>query len=42
MKQRVSLALLVDLILALLAEAILTLLQAFQEGRIHLRGPRRS
>lgn len=42
MKKRVSLVVLLCLILALLAEAILTLLQAFQEGRIRFRGPRRS
>lgn len=42
MKKRVSLAVLLGLILALLAEAILTLLQAFQKGRIRFRGPRHS
>lgn len=42
MKKRVSMAVLLGLILALLAEAILTLLQAFQEGRIQVRWPRRA
>jgi hypothetical protein len=42
MKKCVSLAVLAGLILALLVEAFLTLFQAFQEGRIHVHGPRRA
>ncbi len=42
MKKRLSLALLFGLLLALLAEAILTLLQTLQGGRIRFRWMRRA
>jgi hypothetical protein len=42
MKKCISLIVLVGLILALLAEAILTLFQAFRDGHIYVRGLRRA